>query len=122
MSESDRELLEKAARAAGIAIGGWNGEREAFYVPADGYYWNPRTDDGDALRLGVKLRIDIRHDEEIGETLTAFMAGRRGLNLTESWGPMRDGSQDNPTAATRRAIVRAAAAIWDAQCTAASTT
>jgi hypothetical protein len=50
---SDRELLELAAKAAGI---------EVTAIVADGIphrfgggYWNPRDDDGDALRLAVEL-------------------------------------------------------------------
>ena len=58
---TDKELLELAAKAAGIEYnpnygkGFWVGE---FY---SGKEWNPLTDDGDALRLAVKLkmRIDI---------------------------------------------------------------
>jgi len=53
-----RELLELAARAAGYQIdftdwrdcGGWTDYRQ---IP--GGYWNPLVNDGDALRLAVKL-------------------------------------------------------------------
>jgi len=45
---TDRELLEAAAKAAGIQVHPdgieWNRNEE-------GYRWNPLTDDGDALRL-----------------------------------------------------------------------
>ena len=46
---TDRELLEAAAKAAGYV----------HYHPGDGFYqtWNPLTDDGDALRLAVKLGL-----------------------------------------------------------------
>lgn len=57
----DRELLEKAAKAAGIAIGGWDTTDSAFYVyhKPHSCLWNPLTDDGDALRLAVKLEIPV---------------------------------------------------------------
>ena len=65
--------------------------------------WNPLTNDGDALRLAVKLRLDTN----CGEFSTAC-----------SWFPhttehdvvMTHNGAD-PYAATRRAIVRAAAEI-----------
>ncbi len=47
---TDRELLEWAAKAAGLPdITGWT---DADW---DTYGWNLFTDDGDALRLAVKL-------------------------------------------------------------------
>lgn len=69
---ADRELLELAAKAAGIA-GEWvesygcgdyyyQGNADGiYYEHASGGYsvWNPLTDDGDALRLAIKLRINI---------------------------------------------------------------
>ena len=92
-----RELLEAAAKAAGLNV-------KAERVDADDRFiglivgpkhtklkvdWNPLNDDGDALRLAVKLNL---------------------------WQAMRDGYQhldsDNDIlSATRRAIVRAAAAM-----------
>ena len=45
---TDRELLELAAKAAEIKdwVDGWSDK-----------FWNPLTDDGDALRLAVKLDL-----------------------------------------------------------------
>ena len=96
---SDRELLEDAAKAAGIKHMGW--------VPAGLTFahcgpWNPLADDGDAFRLMVKLRLQPR----------------QGINLVSVLHPdfkrndenYRDHNND-PLAATRRAIVRAAAEI-----------
>lgn len=106
----DRELLELAAKAAGItytvrpdvsmeggpdwlAIANGNGFEE----------WNPLTDDGDALRLAVKLDMSVDVDE--GETSTYAYAGQPPRKYAwELWGNDKD-------AATRRAIVRAAAEI-----------
>lgn len=97
---SDRELLEKAAMAAGIELKGWtniSGNEEAV-IGYDAYSvetWNPLTDDGDALRLAVKLRI----------------------NFSDSalWLTHNDQEHYDPYAATRMVIVRAAAAIHDAK-------
>lgn len=113
---TDRELLELAAKADGRK---WfhysSGYGKGLCCKSDGmsveYYWNPLDDDGDALRLAVKLDIGIHPDEEIATTCTSFSIGGAGYNTCEEWGPMRDGSKDDPYAATRRAIVRAAAEI-----------
>ena len=56
---TDRELLEFAAKAAGLRLQ-WRdmfgGYERVFRAPLlDGKFWNPLTDDGDALRL-VKVR------------------------------------------------------------------
>ena len=58
---TDRELLEAARKAAGISGGTWDGR---VYSNASGNdTWAPLDDDGDALRLAVKLRMTIhRHD------------------------------------------------------------
>jgi hypothetical protein len=56
---TDRELLEFAAKAAGLRLDHLSGRvvrREADGQPV---YWNPLTDDGDALRLAVKRRFHI---------------------------------------------------------------
>jgi hypothetical protein len=92
---TDRELLEAAYAA---------------YRPGENYtrlvndagsdYWNPLTDDGDALRLAVKLRLVL-----------FLEIPRIGI------GPRMDGPEvyldegEDEYAATRRAIVRAAAEI-----------
>ena len=103
---TDRELLEIAAKAAGVpqncyrhGIGGmWQ------YTPQDGYFgacWNPLDDDGDALRLAVKLRLQVTPGTYKTNEVGIFRAGaaecyETGIDLA---------------AATRRAIVRAAAAM-----------
>ena len=106
---SDRELLELAAKAAGLD--GVYVERERMirefifkkfqYIQTNGAYWNPLTDDGDALRLAVKLRIDITFNE-----LDVFAFPTDGSD-----GKSETINVDDPCAATRRAIVRAAAEI-----------
>jgi len=82
---TDRELLEAAAKAAG---GG-------FVIG----YWNPLTDDGDALRLAVRCDIAFMLETERASATT-----NTGQRFTEWLGT-------DPCAATRRAIVRAAAEI-----------
>ncbi|WP_446941737.1 hypothetical protein [Pseudomonas aeruginosa] len=68
---NDRELLELAARAAGIEVR-WRDddiylgsfERRVFPEPkspcSKWLYWRPLMDDGDALRLAVKLRFEVQ--------------------------------------------------------------
>jgi hypothetical protein len=95
---SDRELLEMAAKAAGYRLE-WHIPRAGSDEPhIEGIDWNPLTDDGDALRLAVKLRIDLLH---AFDTRTAMAENTSGYAAE---------GQD-PCAATRRAIVRAAAEI-----------
>ena len=57
----DRELLELAAKAAGMVIH-WNYKREQFFHDyCDGLTdeWNPLTDNGDALELAARLNMNI---------------------------------------------------------------
>ena len=101
---NDKELLELAAKAAGIDYkhdnSFWAHEDHcAFWSYADlctcGGRWNPLTDDGDALRLAVKLN------------LTVFS----GPVYSYVVGCTQEKNNGDPYAATRRAIVRAAAEI-----------
>lgn len=103
---TDRELLELAAKAEGRKWLSYHHTkglccRDDRYGGLIEYYWNPLTDDGDAFRLSSKLWMEVRH---VHGQAHAGMAGR--FWCTEPWFP--DGDQD---AATRRAIVRAAAEI-----------
>ena len=92
---TDKELLELAAKAAGIIDGHWLGD--CFWVGAydGGYEWNPLTDDGDALRLAVKTGV------------------MRGCGVDDAWNAMFAVGKlpTVPYAATRRAITSAAAEI-----------
>ena len=88
---NDRKLLELAAKAAGAE---WQkGTYENGWWLGDGW-WNPLTDDGDALRLAVKLELDAGWYE--GQVYVDY--------IVEQY-------DNDPYAATRRAIVRAAAEI-----------
>ena len=112
---TDKELLAAAARAAGIVCS-WAHEDEADYSaktegmwlngarsPDNSKFWNPLTDDGDALRLVVELMLTItmRHHEcEVFDEDGQFLA-------SESLHCPPDARQE----LVRRAIVRAAAAL-----------
>ncbi|CUI53286.1 hypothetical protein [Achromobacter xylosoxidans] len=103
---NDRELLELAAKAAGMPLGGWEPCPGGFFTYShrgsdERKTWLPLTDDGDALRLAVKLNLWL-HVEEYGAS--ARRAGGAWLGCEA---PLHGGIE----AATRRAIVRAAAAI-----------
>lgn len=102
----DRELLELAAKAAGLELNG--ASMRPMYVGEDGQWvlWNPLTDDGDALRLAVKLgaligtyanfsTVDLLTPNELIETITVWHHETGG----------------DAYVATRRAIVLAAAEI-----------
>lgn len=105
--ERDHDLIAAAAIACGLDKGAseWSG------VDADGTHWrdvshggdgtriarwNPLRDDGDALRLLVKLRLSV-------------MLGSPGDEKPVVQVSAEDGGDD--CAAVRRAIVRAAAAL-----------
>ena len=105
---TDSELLELAAKAAMYAfrkeispIG-----IDIFYV--DGHRWNPLTDDGDALRLAVKLGIDLEWRSD------ARVAAYRHANADGYCFTAFESSRENRAENTRRAIVRAAAVIGEA--------
>jgi len=109
---TDRELLELAAKAAGInAL--WSPDgllRDCNNGhPAQNIYsappWNPLTDDGDALRLAVKLHINI----EIWNVDNLVRANIYILH--RGHGCFEERYTVDPYAATRRAIVHAAAEI-----------
>ena len=59
---TDREMLELAARAAGYVFGEYGGKparQVTTKIGAAWIYWNPREDDGDALRLAVDLYFHV---------------------------------------------------------------
>ena len=97
---TDREMLEFAAKAAGIDVS-FIGPLGVYTRKTETKPWNPITDDGDAFRLMVRLRLPIR-DGLNGTVETGNE--RSGRPIWELW-------EDDPLAATRRVIVRAAAEI-----------
>ena len=96
----DRELLELAAKAGGIPFDpiaiGPGGAR----LIRGNVWWNPLTDDGDALRLAVKLRMTVKATEYGAAAYKDDLYRLVAL-----------GEATSIEAATRRAIVRAAAEI-----------
>ncbi len=116
---TDRELLEYAADALGITIirktmTGWdNSETDEYFQLFDDAKvgcWNPLKDDGDALRLAVAVGIDIFIDNDapdMAATQALEMAPIGSEAIVEPHG-------DDGCAATRRAIVRAAARLGKA--------
>ena len=100
---TDRELLEAAAKAAGIG-GGWDWPRGAkepvFWRDAGGKAWQPLTDDGDCARLEADLLL---HVEWHPAAKTAYV-GTAEIGCTQPWGNDRQ-------SARRYAAVRAAAAM-----------
>jgi len=128
--QSDRELLELAAKAAGM-----KGEYTACYgedfyyhgntcgiliknTNGSEYVWNPIDDYGDALRLAVKLmlKLDVR---KTMVSVELYVFNETEPSITEFF----DDNDTSRSEATRRAIVRAAAAtarrMQDEQSTAA---
>ncbi len=112
---TDRELLELAAKAAGIE-GEWHegcGNALALVSnkPNGQIYWNPLADDGDALRLAVKLGLGLGlfniGSEEARRRHCVWVHCRPGGGKSR----LIDVIDKDPYATTRRAIVRAAAEI-----------
>lgn len=110
---NDRELLELAAKAAGLRLSEHQTSQEGAPLWLDREHanpvthsrdWNPLTDDGDALRLAVNLRIDVTFNE------TDLFAFPPDGSLGES----ESINTNDLYAAARRAIVRAAAEIGKA--------
>jgi len=119
---NDRELLEMAAKAAGIDVRGRYEDEDTLLVRlAPGRpksRWNPLTDDGDALRLAVKLLLSMEHDaayqphQEHNTKVRVLCVHQQllvGMGEPGTW--QKEFHDADPYAATRRAIVRAAAEI-----------
>lgn len=104
----DRELLEKAANAAGIEFGPKRSTplTPALYLGPISGWWNPLADDGDALRLAVKLGLLIDTQDEDRDGCYPCSSA---LQTSASWRYEKHGN--DPYAATRRAITCAAAAM-----------
>lgn len=109
---TDRELLEWAAKAAGID-GKWvDGQSLGWFVASNGRPWEPHLDDGDALRLAVKLEMQVEYLEFTGNARARPRVLIRDGDgwfveycLSDRW------QGKDPAAATRLAIVRAAASV-----------
>lgn len=105
---NDRELLELAAKAAGLTVhagelGDWM-KKKPQHQDDPWEWWNPLEDDGDALRLAVRLGL------EVGICLDMPL-GDYSFSKLGSGKCVMENHQNDPVIATRRAIVRAAAEI-----------
>ena len=113
---TDRELLEMAAKAASI-LHKWNNFWKGFYIQQpDGSWdstsrWCPLIDDGEALRLAVMLELEIYHGDSCGVTEVYVGYVKYEFDRIRYCVEQHD---DDKYAATRRAIVRAAAEIGKA--------
>jgi len=107
---TDRELLERAAKAAGLQLTGWTDGDRLAVTEGEGF-WNPLRRDGDALRLAVKLGMTVNIENDI--TAVAAMAGMVEGQFHPQFAAGTEPFDGDPYAATRRAIVRAAAAIGE---------
>lgn len=111
---TDIQLLEAAAKAAGMLpppagmdCGEAGPKSKGGLVFSGGGQcidWNPLTDDADALRLALTLHIEI---DQVGDAITPD----GGDGKRETFIGPADGGGQVDFAATRRAIVRAAAAL-----------
>lgn len=115
-NHTDKELLMLAAKAAGIDM---PRIEICAYSDVNGFTWvrpdkflgkfSPLTDDGDALRLAVKLDFHVVFHPALAQAIVRpyYCAERDGETIENLE------SNTDPYAATRRAIVRAAAAIGE---------
>ena len=104
---TDRELLEAAAKAAGLSgLGTWD-DKWGCLTDYEGWTFDPLNDDGDALRLACALKINVEHVETLSRKphgVNCWPIGRGDCGHMET-------DLTDYGAATRRAIVRAAAEI-----------
>lgn len=116
--KTDRELLELAAKAAGLTLKPmevknveFHGDDRFIGYMVDPEEWrrgwfNPIENDSDALRLAVTLKLDV-----------CFYNGFQEVGVQGDWNPEPVEANEpygaDIYAAARRAIVRAAAAIGD---------
>ena len=99
---TDRELLELAAKAKGV-----DAATAIFYSSGKGP-WNPLDNDGDALRLAVKLRLRVFTPTTDTDVAIASCGDVRTTGHVHKYS---EDEYTDPYAATRRAITRAAAEI-----------
>ena len=110
---NDKELLELAAKAAGLTnlsyCPAWKCMAE-YAVHGEFYkwdtYWNPLRGDSEALRLVVSLGLDIEHGITSTGTKVVTVSCEEKFSGCCEWVTGQD-----PLEAIRRAIVRAAAEI-----------
>ena len=111
---TDRELLEMAAKAAGYVVDEDFDRTDIRSTTGAPVTWRPLDDDGDALRLAVRLGICVEPYPVYQPEKHSVMVKQRcqldtlrvpnKTECLELYG-------DDPYAAIRRAIVRCAASI-----------
>ena len=103
---NDREVLEDAAKAIGMKVFDWMPGRSGFaHGDSITNRWNPLADDGDALRLAVRLGIQVEPSPRGCSVMWPCPNGLRVETILNN-----TIGADSETS-TRRAIVRAAAAM-----------
>lgn len=126
MTETDRELLEMAAKAIGASLKhmevknvNFKGDDRFIGFLAEvekcprGWF-SPLTDDGDALRLAVQLGIESRKPSRarsVGTVVQAWYPPDGNPNRSACAHVSEHVRNGDRLEATRRAIVRAAAEI-----------
>jgi hypothetical protein len=117
---TDRELLELAAKAAGIKVD-WDvklyrdDEPCAYRLTGTHDFWNPLEFDGDALRLAVQLDMDVDINICFCDVVWVNMDTSETFSHIEDWGA-GDVTLKERMNYVRRAIVRAAAASDEPKC------
>ena len=112
----DQQLIEFAAKAAGLNVKAqsvnaddrWIGLIVGEKHTREKKFWNPLTDDGDALRLAVKLGLFIYQIKVNNKKITVVEWDFDHVGQSMIFDEMHE---DDPYAATRRAIVQAAAEL-----------
>lgn len=109
----DRELLEMAAKAAGVGpVIAYDGRSLVIGPRSNVRLWCPLDDDGQAMRLTNSLHLCVCHT--LGGLAGSPATVMTGLSLWDERAPFvfeRYGTTEEAHAATRRAVVRAAAEI-----------
>ncbi|MFT0546973.1 hypothetical protein ACMHYO_11595 [Allopusillimonas ginsengisoli] len=106
---SDRELLELAAKAAGLPVDMTNEGGIGWFAcgksdDGETVWWNPLKSDGDALRLAVDLDLNVFHAANCAYAMSSENDESNEQRVSYA------GAGDKYKA-TRIAIVRAAAEI-----------
>lgn len=93
-----RKLLELAAKAAGPGV----------WLEHDDRPWSPLTDDGDSRRLQLACLLDM----QLHRDAVAVLHYDGNLNI-QSWSESYSDHDGDIAAASRMAVLRAAAAIGE---------
>ncbi|WP_439885637.1 hypothetical protein ACTACK_10510 [Pseudomonas syringae] len=109
---TDEQLILDAAKAAGISVQYSNNMGD--FSNGEPYSkgeirWNPLTDDADAFRLAVRLGLTVSPASGKGGNISEVYRSSPPQERIDKGRAELHG--EDPMAATRRAIVRAAAAL-----------